>query len=99
MSMHPSMRKLVGPALVLAACAALLPGCLISSRTAEHSSGTYVSENTMGQIEPGVTTKAWVIGAFGNPTSRTPLEDGGELWKWEYSRTRESHGGVLFIFG
>jgi len=97
MSERASMRRIVVSLAGLTACAVLLPGCLINSRTAERSSGTYISENTLGQIEPGVTSKAWVLGALGEPTKKTTLEDGSELWKWEYSRTRESHGGVLFL--
>jgi outer membrane protein assembly factor BamE (lipoprotein component of BamABCDE complex) len=92
------------PARTLVVCAlissaATLPGCLISSHSDESLSGTYVSEPTFNRIEPGVTTRQWVLGSLGEPTLKTKLEDGGELWKWQYSKTKQSSGAVLFLFG
>jgi hypothetical protein len=40
-----------------------------------------------------------VLGTLGEPTSKTTLENGEELWKWQYSKVKESSGAVLFIFG
>ncbi len=83
----------------LLAAAAALPGCLISSRSSETQSGTYVSEATFNQIEPGVTTKQWVLGTLGEPSLKTNLENGEELWKWSYCKTKQSSGSLLFVFG
>lgn len=79
--------------------AACMGGCLISSRSDEQMTGTQVSSATFNQIVPGETTRAWVLGALGEPTTRTTLDDGGELWKWSYSMRRTSRGSVLFVFG
>jgi outer membrane protein assembly factor BamE (lipoprotein component of BamABCDE complex) len=84
---------------VLAASAAVMPGCLVSSTSHETFSGTQVNEATFGQIQSGVTTKQWVEGTLGQPTQKTPLSDGGEIWKWSYSKVRQSSGAILFIFG
>ena len=86
-------------ACALIAGASVLSGCLISSSSNESYTGTYVSESTFGQIEPGKTTKQWVLGTLGEPTEKTCLEDGGELWKWSYSKTKSSSGAILFVFG
>jgi hypothetical protein len=83
----------------LLACAAALPGCLISSHSNESFSGTYVSEGTFGHIEPGVTTRQWLLGSLGEPTTRTQLESGQELWKWSFTKTKASSGAILFVFG
>ena len=76
-----------------------LSGCLISRHSNESFSGTKVSEQTFNRIEPGVTTKQWILGTLGEPTLNTPLEDGSELWKWSYTSTKSSSGAVLFVFG
>jgi len=91
--------KIAGTSCALALAAAALPGCLINSSNNEHYSGTYVSEATFNRIEPGTTTKQWVLGTLGEPSVKTNLEDGSELWKWQYSKTKQSSGSVLFIFG
>lgn len=83
----------------LLTAAAVLPGCLISSRSSETQSGTYVSEATFNQIQPGVTTQQWVRGTLGEPSLKTPLENGEELWKWSYCKTKQSSGSLLFVFG
>ncbi len=77
----------------------LLGGCLISSHSNESFTGTQVSEETFSRIEPGVTTKQWVLGTLGEPTVNTPLEDGAELWKWTYSKCKTSNGSIFLIFG
>ncbi len=82
----------------LVASLCTLPGCLISSHSGEISTGTKVSSQTFSQIEPGVTTEAWIKGTLGAPTTKTTLEDGSELWKYTYTRTKHSNGSLLFIF-
>lgn len=76
----------------------VLPGCLISSHSNEDFSGSYVSHRTFNQVEPGVTTVSWVKGTMGEPTSKTTLEDGSELWKYAYTKTKNSNGSLLFVF-
>ena len=84
---------------MLAGAAMCLPGCLVSSQSNETYTGTQVSDETFGQIQTGVTNKQWVLGTLGEPTQKTTLDDGGELWKWSYSKTKSSSGAILFIFG
>lgn len=76
-----------------------LSGCLISSHSNENFSGKYVSTRTFNEVEPGVTTVSWVKGTMGEPTSKTTLEDGSELWKYSYTKTKSSSGSLLFVFG
>lgn len=88
-----------GLALTVVLSAALMGGCLISSNNTESMSGKKVSDATYNQIEPGVTTKQWVLGTLGEPTGKTTLENGEEIWKWAYARTKTSKGALLFVFG
>lgn len=81
------------------ATAAGLSGCLISSHSSSSVTGAYVGSSTFEQIEVGKTTGDWLLGALGEPTSRTCLADGAEVWKWSHTTTDESSGSVLFLFG
>lgn len=74
-------------------------GCLITSSSTEHRSGSYVADSTFSQIEPGKTTAGWVDATLGKPTSVSRLDDGTEIWKYSYSETRDSSGAVFLIFG
>jgi outer membrane protein assembly factor BamE (lipoprotein component of BamABCDE complex) len=81
--------------LVLAALA--LPGCLINSSSRTEYSGRYVGVETYNQIEPGVTREDFVLATFGEPTSKTDLQDGSSIWKWSYQKTKSGHGTVFLI--
>lgn len=96
MNRAPSRRLCAG---VLAASAAVLPGCLVSGSSKETMSGTYIGPATFEQIEPGRTTEKWVRAALGEPTSKADLDDGSSLWKWTYRRDRASRGAVFLLFG
>lgn len=87
--------------LAIGVCLALplLSGCLVGSHESESYSGTTVSAPTFDQIEPGKTTKAWVLGTLGEPSSKTDIDNGEELWKWSYTKTQKSNGYFLFVFG
>ncbi|HMN40786.1 MAG TPA: hypothetical protein PKE29_08050 [Phycisphaerales bacterium] len=95
--MGRGMRATVAAAML--GIAAFGSGCLISQHSNERYTGTYVSEPTFSQIQTGVTTRAWILGTLGEPTTKTTLENGEELWKWQYAKVKQSSGAVLFIFG
>ena len=63
-------------------------------------SGVRVSQTTMNQIEPGVTTESWLIATLGEPTERTVIESElpTHILRYDHVVTRKSGGTVLFIF-
>lgn len=75
-----------------------MAGCLVSGSNNQAVAGSYVSRETLDRIEPGVTTAAWVEATLGMPTSRKTLDDGTEIWRYSYVRTKTGHGSVLFLF-
>lgn len=77
----------------------LLGGCLISSHNSTTISGAYVSPATYDEVQPGVTTTDRLEAACGQPSSKTPLASGDELWKWSYTKIKQGTGSVLFVFG
>ncbi len=86
---------LLGSALL--ACTAV-SGCLISGDSHTQTSGQYVSADTLAQITPGKPID-YVIALLGEPTTKSSVSDGTEIWKWTATEHRKSSGGVLFIVG
>ena len=46
--------------------------------------GVYVSEAMMERIVLNETDSEWLLAVVGEPTSRHPMRDGTEIWKWVY---------------
>ena len=82
---------------VAAASLVLLPGCLVNTSSRTEYSGKFISAETIKQIEPGKSKEDFVLAVLGSPTTKTPLTDGSEVWKWEYSRKKSSHGHVFLL--
>lgn len=83
--------------LLIVPVALLLPGCLINSSSRTEYSGRYLSPAAVSQIEPGETKRDFVLATIGEPTTKTTLDDGSEIWKWEYRKTRSSSGSVFLL--
>ncbi len=95
-----STALIAGAALTLTT----LSGCLVSSHSSEKETGTRIGSTTINQIEPGSTTKNWVLSALGEPTTKSTFtpEDAdraGEIWVYEYEKVRSSSGAIFLIFG
>ncbi|KQQ60123.1 hypothetical protein ASF84_05275 [Pseudomonas sp. Leaf127] len=71
--------------LILAACLAV-SACV--------SSGRYVTEEQLAQVESGKTTGADLVRIIGEPTSRTYEADGSQIMAWGYARI-----GMFFGIG
>jgi outer membrane protein assembly factor BamE (lipoprotein component of BamABCDE complex) len=96
------MRRTTLTFATLALAAPLLTGCIAGSSSAKLS-GTPVGTGTISQIEPGVTTKSWVLATLGEPSKKSNIDMGGgvtEIWRYEWSRRRKSSGWVFpFVVG
>lgn len=84
---------------VAALAGAILPaaGCLISRESHVSTSGRYISPATMNQIDKG-TSQDFVLATLGEPGRKIAMDDGGELWKWEWSERRQSEGALFLVF-
>ena len=74
-------------------------GCLVGSNSHIKREGTYISETTFRQIEPGKTTSSWVMATLGTPTEKSTVDPGHEMWKYTYKETKDSQGYVFLLFG
>lgn len=75
----------------------LLVGGCVSGSSKVQSTGRYIGDQTISRIEPGKTDKAWVLAVLGEPSMKTTLPSGIDLWKWEFSRITTSSGSVFFV--
>ncbi len=73
-------------------------GCLVGGNSTTKREGNYIAESTLQTIEPGKTTKAWILATLGEPTSKTEVEPGHEVWKYSYKETKDSGGYVFLLF-
>jgi outer membrane protein assembly factor BamE (lipoprotein component of BamABCDE complex) len=82
-------------------CAGILglSGCLVGGSSSVHREGSYISEDTLRQVEPGKTSESWVLATLGKPTEKSEIANGYELWKYSYKETKDSNGYVFLLFG
>jgi hypothetical protein len=88
------------PALTLLAVLAAVPtftACIIHADSHTRVSGHHVGEETLRQIEPG-KKQDYVLVLLGEPSVRTALADGVEIWRWTATEKRTSSGSLIFVF-
>lgn len=85
--------------LILLGCIVLaLPSCLFgrSSKTEFH--GKYVSEQKMEQLKAGAS-RSEALELFGEPSGKSEVHDGDDLWSWRYQKETKETGAVFLLFG
>ena len=60
--------------------------------------GTSISDELLERVNPGKTTGEWVEAVFGEPSKKTPLSDGTEIWRWTYKPVAQEVS-VVSLFG
>jgi outer membrane protein assembly factor BamE (lipoprotein component of BamABCDE complex) len=90
------MNRKLALALVVPALVAGLQSCIINASSKTSQTGKYVSNETFKQIQPG-TQQEYVLALIGEPSTKTQLSDGTEIWRWTYRETKNSSGAVIFL--
>lgn len=75
---------------------ALLTGCLFGSQTHTQHEGRRISSETLEAVHVG-DSRDYVQALLGEPTKRTPVENGRQVWKWAYRTVKHSEGSVFLI--
>ena len=60
--------------------------------------GAMVSEETMGQIERGKSSKAKLLSLLGEPSSKETPTEGTEIYKYVYTKKKTSGVALFLIF-
>ncbi|MCZ6836208.1 MAG: hypothetical protein O7G85_10575 [Planctomycetota bacterium] len=94
------MDKQIILGILLAGFISVASGCLIVSGKSTKESGTRISNTTLGQIEPGVTTESWLIATLGEPDRRSDVEgqEGVSVLLYEHCETKSDGTAVFLIF-
>lgn len=77
---------------------AALPACTIV-RSDSHVShtGNVVPPDAYSGVSRG-DSEAYVEATLGGPTSRTELDEGRSIWRWDSTIRRRGSGSVLLLF-
>ncbi len=76
----------------------VLSGCISGRSDVSYGSkGPVVGSETLRQIKVGSTSKEWLLGTLGEPTSETETPEGTEILKYVYTKKVDSDLDV-FIF-
>ena len=89
--------KLSGLFLCVAISAMVLNGCVIANSNKSFT-GTRVSNETLKRVEIGKTTRQWLVGVLGEPTSTTESPEGAEILKYDCVIDSKSTVHVSLIF-
>ena len=75
-----------------------LAGCVIvNSDVSYGEKGAPLSADTLEQIEPGETTRDWVVATLGEPSEQSTAEGGVEVLTYRYSCTRQGNLVMPFL--
>jgi len=87
------------PTALIVTTALPLTGCsIISSNNHVSYTGNYVPSDSFSRVKTGESTTAFVEATLGEPSSRTDLEDGSSIWRWDYVVRRSGEGSLLLVF-
>ena len=95
-----SKSKYASVLIVLMIMCMTFNGCLINHRshTRQTSPERPIPTSELEKIEPGTTTKEWVLDRFGMPTKTRHLKDGAEILLYETRNRTEHEFSFFFIF-
>ena len=93
------MKKSISLIFMVLLTGILLTGCMISHRAHTSDSSDYaISKSLLDSVEPGITTKDWVIDNFGEPDRERHMKDGEEVLIYEDTKHKSSHFSLFLIF-
>lgn len=87
------MKKL----LLLIACSSLC-ACVYSQHSHDQRKGTVVKQEQLVQVEPGKTTKQWVLTNLGIPDRTQVDKDGLEVFEYISEKSTSSSASFIFLF-
>ena len=80
---------------ILLAVGALGAGGCFSATSDRSISGPTVGAETLDRVQPGRTTREWLITTLGKPTAVSAGTDGAEILKYESTETVHNHTQFL----
>ena len=97
-----SGRRMVVSASTIVLCGVLglaLSGCISGHSDVSYGpKGPAVGHGTLKQVKVGQTSKEWVLGTLGTPTSETATPAGTEILKYVYTKKVDSDFSFCIFF-
>lgn len=92
--------RVLGGGLALLAALALC-GCLVVNRSEStvRAGGSEIGAATLGQIEPGKTTRNWLVATLGRPTEVNTVSENEEVLRYESRTVQERRLHILLLYG
>lgn len=94
-------RKTVASAGTMLLCVMfglVLTGCISGRSDVRYGpKGPAVGAETLRQIQVGSTSKEWVLGTLGEPTSQTQTPEGTEILRYVYTKMVDSDFCVFLL--
>jgi outer membrane protein assembly factor BamE (lipoprotein component of BamABCDE complex) len=75
-----------------------LSACVYVQDSHTHRKGSEVSQQTVAQIEPGKTTKEWVLTNLGTPDRIQAEKDGFEVYEYVSERHQRTESKFFLLF-
>ena len=92
------MKKTLVILLMVLLTGTLFTGCMISHKShISDKSGYTIPRSQLDSVEPGVTTKEWVIENFGEPDRERHLQEGKEILVYENTKHKSSNFSVFLL--
>lgn len=79
------------------AAAVVMSGCLANGSASVKSRGQYVSSETLGLIDAGVSTERELLDLLGSPTRTMRHHDGRVVHVYAYELDSRASGGVFLL--
>jgi len=94
-------RKMMASAGTILLCAVFgfaLTGCISGRSDVRYGpKGPAVGTETLRQIQVGSTSKEWVLGMLGEPTSQTQTPEGTEILRYVYTKMVDSDFSAFLL--
>jgi outer membrane protein assembly factor BamE (lipoprotein component of BamABCDE complex) len=87
------MKRLLAVIPILA-----LSACVYTQDSHTRDKGTEVSQNQVAKVEPGKTTKEWILTNLGTPDRIHSEKDGLEVYEYVSERTQRSESKFFLLF-
>lgn len=76
----------------------VLSGCISGRSDIRYGAkGPTVGADTLRQIKVGSTSKEWLLGTLGEPTSQTQTPEGTEILRYVYTKTVDSDFSAFLL--
>jgi len=75
-----------------------LTACVYVQDSHTRNKGTEISQNQVAKVEPGKTTKEWILTNLGTPDRIHAEKDGLDVYEYVAERTEKSESKFFLLF-